>query len=156
MFRKIFVFVIILVFFITGCSNEDPDMYEVSRSDMTEKLVNINFDYQLPAKLPFEVQSIQANRPPTDQAMFSLAFYGPDGEYLFLDVSNSEIKQKSENNMEEVKIGDKKGSYLENDQGAKILFWKTNGVSYQLSLKESEEQQGYTKEDLVHIARSFE
>ncbi|QHS21773.1 DUF4367 domain-containing protein [Virgibacillus sp. MSP4-1] len=156
MFRKIFVFVVILVFFTTGCSNENSDMYEVNRSDMTEKLVNINFDYQLPAKLPFEVQSIQANRPPTDQAMFSLAFYGPNGEYLFLDVSNSEIKRESENNMEEVKIGDKTGSYLENDQGAKMLFWKSNGVSYQLSLKEAEEQQGYNKNDLIMVAESFE
>ncbi|SET52121.1 protein of unknown function [Salinibacillus kushneri] len=156
MFKKGFVLLFFAIFLITGCSNQNSDMYEVNQTDVTEKLDNIDFEYKLPMKMPFEVESTQINQPPTDQSMFSVAFYGVGGEYLFLDVSNSDVKQSTGNQTEEVSIDNLKGTFLEHNQGAKVLFWKENEVTYQLSLKESGDQDRYSKEDLIKIAESFE
>lgn len=133
---------------------QDKNMYEINHDDINQSLEDIEFDYNLPSKMPFEVVNIETSRPSLSQPLFTVDYMGEGEKYVTLDVTNSNVNFKlPEDPMEkeEVTVNEADGVFMKNDHGAKILAWEEKEVSYELMTNSN-----LSKDTLVNVAESFD
>ncbi|WP_028782459.1 DUF4367 domain-containing protein [Thalassobacillus devorans] len=125
-------FIFMLMIFTVGCSTEPNAMHTYDKAQVKENLQAVDFEYELPEQVPFEVKSMETDTLVPDQPIFSVYFTGTEGEQMMLEVVNATLNTAGSNLFEEVKIGDRKGFFYENAQGARMLLWEKDDVHYQL------------------------
>ncbi|MFG6117128.1 hypothetical protein ACGTN9_18410 [Halobacillus sp. MO56] len=125
-------FILMLILFTAACSSEPNAMHTYDMAQVKDNLQKVEFEYELPEQIPFEVKSIETDTLVPDQPIFSVYFTGTEGEQMMLEVVNATLNTAGSNLFEEVKIGDRKGFFYENAQGARMLLWEKDEVHYQL------------------------
>ncbi|KAB8129196.1 DUF4367 domain-containing protein [Gracilibacillus oryzae] len=138
--------------------SKNGDMFIVDQATIKQQLQQLNgeFPFQLPASLPFEMENVQTGQHQTNEQIISIQFHGDGGELLSLEIINSKNTYNGSNMTEQVEIGDIKGLFTENGQKVKTLIWEQNGIQYHLSSIVTTTHQGYTKDELISIAKTFE
>ncbi|SEA98586.1 protein of unknown function [Thalassobacillus cyri] len=143
-----------LVLFTAGCSTEPNAMHTYDKTQVNDHLQEVDFDYELPEQVPFEVKSIETDTLVPDQPIFSVYFTGTNGEQMMLEVVNATLNAAKSNLFEEVKIGDRKGFFYENAQGARMLLWEKDEVHYQLKTIAGDTE-ALEDSQLIAIASTF-
>ncbi|SDJ13317.1 DUF4367 domain-containing protein [Salimicrobium halophilum] len=150
--KSIVIVLHVILLFLYGCSaGANDNMYEVSREDVTQNLEGIEFDYELPSEMPFEIANVDVSRPSLSQPLFAVDYIGENEKHISLEVTNSDVTWTLPDETEEVDVNGNEGMFMENDQGAKILAWKAQGVSYELSTNTD-----IGKDMLINVAESFD
>ncbi|MFD1020749.1 DUF4367 domain-containing protein [Thalassobacillus hwangdonensis] len=150
--RKYIGAMIMMSILVTGCSGRIPELEEFNPTSLKQEIQHVNFQMQLPHKLPFDVSSFEVYHSPLSLPMIEIVFIGEEENRLSLMIMDAEVASINTDKYEGIKIGNKTGSYIESDDG-KTLIWSSEGVSYELQLLDGDHD--YSKAHLIAVAESF-
>ncbi|WP_158290378.1 DUF4367 domain-containing protein [Halobacillus salinus] len=154
--------VMIVLVVLAGCANSNAsEGVPYDNESLQTQLEEQSYQLKLPTQFPFEISDAKFSAAPTEneEKVFDFTFIG-EGEAVELMTFNGEsINLDVET--EAVQIGSIEGQYAEqevNDQGTTVrrLVWKEDGVVYNMSSADDQENGGVSKEELIQIAESFE
>ncbi|WP_079478916.1 DUF4367 domain-containing protein [Halobacillus salinus] len=154
--------VMIVLFVLAGCANTNAsEGVPYDSESLQTQLEDQSYQPKLPTQFPFEISEVKFSAAPTEneEKVFDFTFIG-EGEAVELMTFNGEsINLDVET--EAVEIGSIEGQYAEqevNDMGTTVrrLVWKEDGVVYNMSSADDQENDGASKEELIQIAESFE
>ncbi|WP_085507682.1 hypothetical protein [Thalassobacillus devorans] len=145
-----------IVLMTAACSTGD-DMQSYDKEKITNELGAVDFDYELPAEVPMEVDTLEVESFVPDQPIFVANFQGTKGQSMELEVINAKMESPGSNLFDEIEFGEgQKGFFYENAQSSRMLLWEKNGVHYQLKSAESEDAEALEDEELIATAETFE
>ncbi|GGC78742.1 hypothetical protein GCM10007216_06560 [Thalassobacillus devorans] len=148
---------ILMIVLVTAACSARNDMQAYDKDKITNELGAVDFDYELPAKVPMEVDNLEVESFAPEQPIFVANFQGTEGQLMELEVINAKMESPGSNLFEQVEFGDgQKGFFYENAQGSRMLLWEKNGVHYQLKSAANEDAEALEDEELIDTAETFE
>jgi hypothetical protein len=157
--RPIFWLLVISVL-LMSCSNadggNDSSLHDFDNSDLREQLNQQDFKPKLPSKTPIEVKDAQFDPPIAGHEIVTFDLYGEGSHMGLMMVRGKEVSNRSDNEYEEVEIGDVKGEYGVDDAGVMHLDWTDDRIHYRLTYYGEQSEKEITKEELIETAESFE
>jgi hypothetical protein len=153
--KKLLLSLVTIMLIATGCgTSTGSNLQDVDVSNIKEEIKDEAFQSKLPTKIPFELDSATYSPVPEGQRdmMQTFQFTGVDGEFIDLKTYSGKVMEEGSQESEEVTIGDIKGKYIKNENGANGVIWKEDGLEYHLMAKEGDA----TKDELIEMAESFE
>ncbi|MGD6805189.1 DUF4367 domain-containing protein [Rossellomorea aquimaris] len=140
--------------FIGENNASDSEMFTY---EPTEEIGEINKEFKIPTKFPFEVTDSFASTPPTQNQKgnrYTIDFVSSNGQQLTLKVTSNEVIYTDGLEREEVTSGDFTGQYVVNEQNVQILSWEDNNIHYSLGYMSENQESSLPKEDLIEVAKS--
>ncbi|TYS17120.1 hypothetical protein FZC78_10935 [Rossellomorea vietnamensis] len=130
---------------------------EMFTYEPTEEISEINEEFKIPTKFPFEVTGSFASTPPTQNQKgkrYTIDFVSSNGQQLTLKVTSNEVIYTDDLEREEVRSGDFTGEYVVNENNVQILTWDDDNNHYSLGYMSENQESSLTKEDLINVAKS--
>lgn len=152
------------LFLLTACgssASQVPDGFYSYNSGKVEPALNeLTFKPEMPDYIPVHMVSVVSDiYKENNKETMDISFYTEQNDLLSLTFTKGS-HNKQWVDPQPVKIDPKIEGTYEDNQFAKRLSWKKNGITYTLAFRESvsskpSNEQSVTKEHLIEVARSF-
>ncbi|MGR9049620.1 hypothetical protein ACQ4XT_13425 [Halobacillus faecis] len=156
---KKLLLIITLALILGGCSSTNG-LYKFNNDELSKKTIDMAFNPQLPTELPFEVEQTEFSHPPKVQQPYktlTFDFYGESKEHLsLLTINGGEVSSTSQEEYQDVQVGDKSGKYFVDSSENKTLRWEEGKIHYVLKYFAEQSETKVEKNDLIEAAESFQ
>ncbi|TGB05380.1 hypothetical protein [Halobacillus salinus] len=154
-----------LMILLTACgtsSSEVPSGYYAFQTgeEVETALDDLTFQPELPDFIPVHMVSVVSDiYEKNNQETLDISFYTEKNDLLSLTFTKG-TNEKHWIDPQQVKIDQQLRGTYEDNQFAKRLSWKKNGITYTLAFRKSVDaqtvdEQSVSKEHLLEVARSF-
>jgi len=111
--KKLLCLLIMIQFFVFGCSNAGGHFKDYNQAELTDKFQEAGVDPKLPTKFPVEIKEEVFNPPFEDEKVYSVDFLGTKNERFSLQIiKGGNVDYDDRLEKESVEIGKNNGLYF--------------------------------------------